>query len=162
MNDIDPARLEIACAHLGDAVIDPAMWPEMLGQISVAVGATGAVLLQSDVRTSDIPHGAGLSEMLNAYFGNEWHTRDLRANRSFPLILKGEIVIIDHDIVSPDEMERSPFYKELHGPHGLRWFAGIGFRAGHAEWGMSIQRSPQQGPFEAKDKRAWPFFATAY
>ena len=153
MNDIDPAWLDKACARLGDAVIDPAMWPEILGEISGAVGATGAVLLQSDLRTSDIPHSPGLSEMLNAYFGNEWHTRDLRANRSFPLILKGEIVITDHDIVTLDEMERSPFYNELHAPHGLRWFAGIGFRVGHALWGMSIQRSPQQGPFEANDKR---------
>ncbi len=39
MNDIDPARLERACAHLGDTVIDPAMWPEILEQISAAVGA---------------------------------------------------------------------------------------------------------------------------
>jgi DNA-binding CsgD family transcriptional regulator len=154
MNDIDPARLDKVWARLGDAIIDPAMWPEILGQISAAVSATGAVLLQSDVRTSDIPHSVGLSEMLNAYFGNEWHTRDLRANRSFPLILKGEIVIIDHDIVTPDEIERSPFYNELHAPHGLRWFAGIGFRAGHALWGISIQRSLQQGPFEANDKRS--------
>jgi DNA-binding CsgD family transcriptional regulator len=153
MSDIDTAGLDKAFARLGDAVIDPAMWPEILGHISAALGATGTVLLQSDVRTSDIPHSPGLSEMLRAYFRNEWHTRDLRANRSFPLIRKGEIVITDHDIVTPDEMERSPFYNELHAPHGLRWFAGIGFRAGHALWGISIQRSPQQGAFEANDKQ---------
>jgi DNA-binding CsgD family transcriptional regulator len=159
MSNMDTARLGKACARLGDAAVDPATWPEILGQISASVSATGAVLLQSDVRTCDIPHSAGLSEMLNAYFGNEWHTRDLRANRSFPLILKGETVITDHDIVTAEEMERSPFYNELHAPHGLRWFAGIGFRAGDALWGISIQRSPQQGPFEANDKRSLAYLS---
>jgi DNA-binding CsgD family transcriptional regulator/PAS domain-containing protein len=105
------------------------------------------------VRTFDIPHSAGLSEMLNAYFGNEWHTRDLRVDRGFPLIQKGEKVVTDQDIVTPEEVERLPFYNELHAPHGLRWFAGIGFRAGPALWAIGIHRSPQQGPFEANDKR---------
>jgi hypothetical protein len=49
MNDIDPARLDRACAHLGDAVIDPAMWPEILEQISAAVGAIDAELVQSGI-----------------------------------------------------------------------------------------------------------------
>jgi DNA-binding CsgD family transcriptional regulator len=153
MNDIDPARLERACAHLGDAVIDPAMWPEILSQISVAVSAVGADLVQSDVRTFDIPHSAGLSEMLNAYFGNGWHTRDLRVDRGFPLILKGEKVVTDQDIVTPNEMERTPYYNELVAPYGLRWFAGIPIWAGPALWAIGIHRSPQQGPFEANDKR---------
>jgi hypothetical protein len=55
MSDIDTAWLDNVCTHVGDAVIDPAIWPEILGQISAAVCATGAVLIQSDVRTSDIP-----------------------------------------------------------------------------------------------------------
>jgi DNA-binding CsgD family transcriptional regulator len=153
MNDIDPARLDRACAHLGDAVIDPAIWPEILSQISEAVGAIGADLVQSDVRTFDIPHSAGLSEMLNAYFGNGWHTQDLRVDRGFPLILKGEKVVTDQDIVTPNEMERLPYYNEIVVPYGLRWFAGIVFRAGHGLWAIGIHRSPQQGPFEANDKR---------
>jgi DNA-binding CsgD family transcriptional regulator/PAS domain-containing protein len=153
MSDIDMARIDRACARLGDAVIDPAMWPEILGQISAAVGAIGVDLVRSDVRTFDIPHSAGLSEMLNAYFRNGWHTRDLRVDRGFPLILKGEKVVTDQDIVTPDEMERLPFYNELHAPYGLRWFAGIVFMAGHGLWAIGIHRSPQQGPFEANDKR---------
>jgi DNA-binding CsgD family transcriptional regulator len=153
MNDIDPARLNKACTHLGDAVIDPTTWPEILGQISEAVGAIGADLVQSDVRTFDIPHSAGLGEMLNAYFGNEWHTRDLRVDRGFPLILNGEKVVTDQDIVTPDEMERTPYYNELVAPYGLRWFAGASIWAGPALWAIGIHRSPQQGPFEANDKR---------
>jgi DNA-binding CsgD family transcriptional regulator len=125
----------------------------ILSEISAAAGAIGAVLLQSDVRTVDIPHSAGLGEMLNAYFGNEWHTHDLRADRGFRLILKGQKVVTDQDIVTPNEMERSRYYNELVAPYGLRWFAGVAIWAGPALWGLSIQRTPQEGPFEADDKR---------
>ncbi len=56
----------------------------------------------------DIPRSAGINEMINAYFGDEWHTRDLRADRGFQLVLKGQMVVTDQDIVTPDEMQRSP------------------------------------------------------
>ena len=37
--------------------------------------------------------------------------------------------------------------------HGLRWFAGVGFRAGTAVWCVSIQRTPHQGMFTTQEKR---------
>jgi DNA-binding CsgD family transcriptional regulator len=153
MSNMDTARLGKVCSRLGDVVIDPAMWPEILEQISVAVGSIGAVLVQSDARTRDIPRSAGINEMINAYFGDEWHTRDLRADRGFRLILKGQMVVTDQDIVTPDEMQRSFYYNELVAPYGLRWFAGVPIWAGPALWAISIQRTPQQGSFESNDKR---------
>jgi DNA-binding CsgD family transcriptional regulator len=157
MNDIDTARLDTVCARLGDVIIDPAMWREILSQISTAVGATGAVLLQSDVTTSDIrhsPHSAGMSEILSSYFGNGWHTRDLRADRGFAWVLKGQQVVIDQDIVTPEEMKRLPFFNEFLAPVGFRWFAGVRVRAGPSLWAISINRTVREGPFEATDKRA--------
>jgi DNA-binding CsgD family transcriptional regulator/PAS domain-containing protein len=153
MNDIDRARLEGACAHLGEAVIDPAMWPEILGQISAAVGATGAALLQGDVRTPDIPRSAGVGEVFDAYFAHGWHALDLRADRGVPLVLKGEKVLTDQDIVTPEEMRRFAYYNELLAPHRFQWFAAVCFWAGPALWAISIQRTAHEGPFEASDKR---------
>jgi DNA-binding CsgD family transcriptional regulator len=154
MNDIDNARLAKACAHLGDAVVGPAMWSEVIHQISVAVGATGAVLLQRDVRTSDIPRSPGLDEIVRAYFANGWHVADIRAERGVRLALKGETVLIDQDVVTPEEMNRLAFYTELLAPRGFSWFAAIRFRAGAAPWGLTIQRTTKEGPFAVKDKRA--------
>jgi DNA-binding CsgD family transcriptional regulator len=51
-------------------------------------------------------------------------------------------------------MRRLPFYTEGLAPFGLQWFAAIGFWAGSAFWGLSIQRTPKEGPFEADEKRA--------
>jgi hypothetical protein len=59
---VDPERLKKASARFGDAALDPAIWPEIMEQISMAAGATGAVLLQSDRRTPDIPRAPAIDE----------------------------------------------------------------------------------------------------
>ncbi len=151
---MDTNRLEKACTRLGDAVIDPAMWPEIIGEISSAVGATGAGLLQGDVRTPDIPRSAGVDDTFRAYFAEGWHTADIRAERGVPLALAGETVIVDQDIFTPQEIRQLPLYNDLLAAHGLRWFAAVTFRAGPALWALSIQRSIKEGPFEAFEKPA--------
>ena len=52
---VDIDRLQSVSNRLGDAVIDPAMWPVLMQDICSASGAMGACLLQSDVRTPDVP-----------------------------------------------------------------------------------------------------------
>jgi DNA-binding CsgD family transcriptional regulator len=117
------------------------------------------VIVQSDARTSDVPRSAGINEMINTYFCNGWHTRDIRADRGFPLIQKGQRVVIDQDIVRPGELERLPYYGELMAPYGLQWFAAVAFWAGPALWALSIQRTTNEGPFEADDKRVLAHFS---
>jgi len=68
------------------------------------------------------------------------------------LLLRGEQVIIDQDLVTPEEMERVGPYAESLIPNGLRWFAAIGFWSGLALWGLTTQRTDQQGPFDHHDK----------
>jgi DNA-binding CsgD family transcriptional regulator len=142
-----------ASARLGDAVVDPAGWPSVMEDICRAVGAAGAVLLQSDIRTPDVPRTDAVSELLGTYFREGWHTRDPRADRGTPLLNRGQPVVIDQDILSPDEMRREASYNECYIPSGFQWWAVIGFWSGAALWGFSIQRTPRQGPFHAEDKR---------
>ena len=124
-------------------------------EISAAAGARGAALLQSDVRTPDVPATVEIDDFLRrSYFGEGWHQRDVRAERGVPLLLKGIKVITDQDIVTPEEMERVGLYAESLVPNGLKWFAAIGFWSGPALWGLTIQRTEQQGPFGEDDKRA--------
>jgi PAS domain-containing protein len=151
---VNAERLREVSVRLGDAAIDPTIWPEIMEQISAAAGARGAVLLQSNSRTPDIPRTTGLNDYLRrSYFADGWHMRDIRAERGVPLLLQGEKVIIDQDILTPGEMQRAGLYAESLIPHGLLWFAVIGFWAGPALWGLSIQRTPREGPFDRHDKR---------
>jgi DNA-binding CsgD family transcriptional regulator len=150
---IDTKALKEAAQRLSDAAVDPYVWPEIMEQVSAAVRATGAGLLQSDVRTADIPRTKGVSDLVNNYFTAGWHTRDLRGQRGVPMLLRGDKVFVDQDVVTPAEMKRSPFYNECLQPFGFRWFAAIGFFSGSALWAMAIQRTASEGPFESNDKR---------
>ncbi len=150
---IDLDLIERACANLGDVVVDPSLWPKFMDQICQAAGASGAMLVQTDVRTPDIPRTASIDEGIRYYFENNWHTRDMRGVRGVPLLLRGDPVIVDQDFITPDEIRRDAFYNECLFPLRMPWFAGVGFSTGEALWAMALQRSSQLGPFEAPDKR---------
>src|SRR5215471_17924772 len=100
MGEVRPDRLESACKFLGDTVLDPAVWPQVMDEICRAVGATGSGLLQSDVRTPDVPRTASVDEALSHYFRNGWHLRDIRATRGVPLLLGGASVVVDQDFMT--------------------------------------------------------------
>jgi DNA-binding CsgD family transcriptional regulator len=151
---VNAEQLLAISKRLGNAAIDPTIWPKLLGQISAAVGAAGAALLQSDVRTFDIPRSEGADEVISSYFANGWHTRDVRAERGVPLLMRGEKVVTDQDIITPEEMRRLSFYTENLAPLGFQWFAAIGFWSGSALWGVCIQRTAREGPFTHNDKRS--------
>jgi DNA-binding CsgD family transcriptional regulator/PAS domain-containing protein len=153
MREVDIDRVKAVCTRLGDAVIDPAIWPELMDDICRAAKATAAILLQSDARTPDVPRSAAAGELVDYYFRHGFHQRDVRANKSVPLLLRGQEVVIDQDILTEAEMAHDAMYNELLSPLGLQWFAVVGFRAGSALWGTSIQRSLREGPFSANDKR---------
>lgn len=146
-------RLVAISNNLGQAVVDPAAWSNLLEQICDASGATGAALLRSDIRTPDNPRTASADENVRNYFASGWHTRDTLSERGFPLLMRGQKVISDQDVVTAEEMKRLPFYNEVLLPFGFQWFAGIGFGDGCVLWGMVVMRSPQQGPFEKDEKR---------
>jgi hypothetical protein len=153
MSNIDLDQLKRTCGELGEVVIDPHAWPRVMDHLSKAVGATGALLLQSDNRTPDVPYSQEIEELRHRYFGNHWHTRDLRAARGVPYLLQGHRVVTDQDILTPEEISKAPFYNELFDPLGFYWFAAIKFFAGQAMWGLSIQRTKQQGLFEEDERR---------
>src|SRR4051812_18086923 len=125
----------------------------MMDEICGAVGATGAVLLQSDIRTAEVPCTGGVAELTREYFRDNWHVQDIRAAKAVPLLLGGASVVIDEDFLTPEILRRDGQYNELLPRHGFGWFAVIGFRAGDAHWGLSIQRSRREGLFTQCDKQ---------
>jgi DNA-binding CsgD family transcriptional regulator len=150
---IDFERFSQAAVRLGETVLDPTIWPEVMQQICASMNVRGAALLQGDVRTPDVPRTPAVSEAFDSYFNEGWHERDIRA-RGIPLLLRGQRVITDQDVVTPDEMKRDVFYNECVYANGLKWFAAIGFFAGRSCWALSMQRTTKQGPFEAEELTA--------
>ncbi|TPQ34656.1 hypothetical protein C2U70_16580 [Bradyrhizobium guangdongense] len=148
---IDHDKLSGIIGRLGEAAIDPAAWPAIMDDLCRATGTTGAVLLQADIRTPDVPSTVSMNEALQRYFAQGWHLADPRA-RGVPRAMSGE-VITDEDCVTPDQMRIDPMYNEVLRPFGLQWFAGIGFWAGSASWVLTLQRTSREGAFDARDTR---------
>jgi DNA-binding CsgD family transcriptional regulator len=150
---LDLTRLNKVGARLGEVVIDPAGWIGVMDDICASVGAVGSVLLQSDVRTADVPRTAGVADAIDFYFKEGWHQRDLRA-RGIPLLLQGRKVFTDEDITTPEEMRRLPYYNDCIFRSGLHGFAGLGFYAQSKLWVVALQRTAGEGPFERSDLQA--------
>ena len=149
----DHSALQRACTQLGDVVIDPSLWPRVMADICRAADAYGAMLLQADIRTTDVPRTESMNEIMDYYFRNKWHLNDTRANLGVPLFLRGETVILDQDFMTPEMLRRNPFYNDCLIRNNVPWFAGIQFSAGAAMWALCLQRTNEQGPFAIADKR---------
>jgi hypothetical protein len=145
MRNASLEELMKASARLGDAVVDPAAWPSVMEDICRTVHTTGAILLQSDVRTLDVPRTPGVSDLADAYFRDGWHTRDLRAARGVPLILDGQPVVIDRDIISLDEMRRDAFYNECLTPCGFKWWGRRRFFGWEHPVGVLLSENTKRG-----------------
>lgn len=150
---MDVDALARSTSRFSEAALDPTLWPDLLQDIAGSVGAFGAVLLQSGVPSEDMPWSPSLLRQREAYYGEGWNRRDLRALRSVSAFRRGLVVVADEDLVSRDEIATEPFYNSHIAAHGTEAFAAVGFRLSSAEMcGLVIQRTPSQGAFSAREK----------
>ncbi|MGH6681697.1 MAG: helix-turn-helix transcriptional regulator [Bradyrhizobium sp.] len=122
--------------------------------ICTSVRTTGAALLQSDIRTRDVPMTPSVIEPLRHYFDNDLHVGDVRALKGVPLLLSGRRAVRDQDLFSSEGiMLKDPLYAAW-SDFGLRWWSVIGFRSGPALWGLALQRSILEGMYEDDELKA--------
>lgn len=131
--------------QLQEAALDPSLWPGALQSISEMMGAIGGNFLPVTGHLPDFPYSPALGEAAERYLAEGWMFRDERA-KGVPKLLKTGI-FVDQDVVTPDTMARSAYYREFLEPLKLRWFAGLGFRAADEVWCLALQRTPAQGFF---------------
>jgi DNA-binding CsgD family transcriptional regulator len=98
-----------------------------------------------------MPPNEAIQKSSETYFRERWSARDERFRCWSKMMQRG--VADDFDFIGPDEMRRHPYYQEFLLPHGLQYFAAVKMAAGDDSWALSIQRSPQQGPFSPSEMR---------
>ena len=145
--------------YASEPVVDPARWPDLLEQISCAIGGMGAMLLPF-CGAGGVEASPSMTAALEAYVSEGWHEgeRDPR-RRAIRLHMQGQVAT-DEDIISNDEIRRDPMYNELLPRFDAKWWAGIGFKANREHWCLALHRSSGQGPFERTDKAIFQEFAT--
>ena len=131
------------------AAVDPSRWDTAMDAAAKATGSFGAILVPIRGRTPALPTSASMQAVMDNYFCDGWAQHDERY-RCLPVFMqKG--VATEFDFTTPEEMARSAYYQELLRPYGLRWFAGVKVGDGEDVWGLSLQRSAEQGPFSPRE-----------
>ena len=133
------------------AAANPALWEDAMAVAAQATGSTGAALLPLRGYLPNVPISQSVGELFAAYFRDGWYKTDPRYAGIPALIQRG--VMSDFDVAPPDEFVRTPIYRELCAPLGLRWVAGVKVAAGDDLWCLAIQRSAAEGPFTPHDIR---------
>jgi DNA-binding CsgD family transcriptional regulator len=131
------------------AAVDPSRWDAAMDAAAKATGSFGAVLLPVRGRTPSVPTSQSMLPTMGAYVRGEWAHKDERY-RSLPVFMHRG-VSCEFDFTTPEAMARSPFYQELLRPQGLEWFAAVKVGGNRDVWGLSLQRSPAQGPFSPQE-----------
>jgi DNA-binding CsgD family transcriptional regulator len=131
------------------AAVDPTRWDSAMDAAAKATGSFGAVLLPVRGRTPSVPTSQSMLPTMDAYVRGEWAHKDERY-RSLPVFMHRG-VSCEFDFTTPKAMARSPFYQELLRPQGLEWFAVVKVGGNTDVWGLSLQRSPAQGPFSPRE-----------
>jgi DNA-binding CsgD family transcriptional regulator/PAS domain-containing protein len=127
------------------AAVDPSRWDPAMDAAARATESFGAVLLPVRGRTPTMPISESMQPTIDAYVRQDWVHRDERY-RSLPVFMRRGVAC-EFDFTTSEAMARSPFYQELLRPHGLEWFAVVKVGGGADVWGLSLQRSVEQGPF---------------
>ena len=132
--------------HLPHAGLNPDLWPQILSEVAEAAGAVGAGRVSADTRFAGLPFSPGIGPMLEDYFRDGWAGRDDRYRGVPTLVRRG--IMTDADFSTEEERRKSPLYQDLLAKHDLKWIAAVGFMIDGDLWGISIQRSAAQGPFQ--------------
>ena len=129
-----------------EAAFDPQRWNAAMDTAAKVAGARGAALFSLQGKIPLMPSSDSLSEGNELYIRDGWIQRDERYRAVPAMMRKG--VGTEFDFISPDELNRHPYYQEFLAPLGLQWFAGTLIAAEDDQWSLSLQRSPSQGPFQ--------------
>lgn len=143
------ARLALA---FDAASIDSQLWSDVCQQVSDLFDAEGALLAAEDIGydAGMLPYSEGVAGLIERYYAQKWYDADVRSERGFSIAYR-QGWVTDYSILQETELREHRFYNELIRPVGLSWFAATAVKVGNRVWGLSVQRTSQQGPFQRQE-----------
>lgn len=130
------------------------LWLDGLHDLSEIVGTHGIVTVPRVAAENAVhlPFSRTLTDMTRKFVEDGWYANDVRADRGWPMVDAGHPVVLEQDIILPEEQTRLAVYQELYRPHDLLWWAGVTFETRERQYTMSMIRRPEQGPFTENDR----------
>lgn len=153
MPTFDHARLGEIIDSFYEAAVRPELWRSILHQMSMIVGAEGALLLGHPISTVGAIWSEGVDETVDFGARNGWYARNARLMRGVPVLAEapGQFVT-ESTLFSREELDRLPFNAEFVNRMGFRWFAGgiLSADNGHLI-ALSIERRTRKEPFSTAE-----------
>ncbi|SMC48868.1 helix-turn-helix transcriptional regulator [Rhizobium sp. RU36D] len=138
-----------------EAAANPQIWPETLGMVATTFSSRGCLLTTPNFTPGAIPHSPGMQDVLDCFFSEGWHKRDLRTAlaRAKPAITG---FFADQDLISAEEMAKHTYYRDFARQAGVPWFAAalLTTIADDDFVAISLQRSQAEGPFSRRELKA--------
>lgn len=136
-----------------EAAANPELWPQMLGAIAATFHSRGALLPAYTFVPGQLLHSPG-GDVLDQFFGERWHERDLRTEAATRRIRSANIVTDQH-LFSSEQIETSSYYRGFARAAGVPWFAATVLALEPRGYvALSLQRTEREGPFEKSDLAA--------
>ena len=144
--------------HIYEAAVIPERWPDVLGSLSEFSRAEGGVLyVVTPKRSSDgsmqlepIPRWTASDTArpyVEAFVRDGWLHGNIRAERAVKLAHAG--FVTDHDLFSPDEIDKAPFYQWAR-QQGVGWHSGLTIQAPSGDVIIfNFERRYEAGPIGA-------------
>lgn len=149
-----PPKVAAAICDVYEAGFDSSRWQDGLAAFCGAVDAHSAVTVprRTAENTIFLPSTEGSEDFLQTFVDEGWYLKDLRAQRGWPLTDRGIPVVLEQDIVTPEDHRREPMYRDFYTRYGILWWAGITFRSLERQYVVSLSRRIAQEPFTERDR----------
>ena len=152
MGDFQEGKLGTVIDRFYEAATQPDLWRTVLHETSLALGSEGAILLSHPDPSLGMIWSEGIDELVSAFSQGRWE--NTRAIRGLP---KGRWELhSEATLFRPEELDRLPFYADLLGPLGFRWFTGTTLaQAGSNSIIISVERRAKDASFSHPELSAF-------
>jgi len=146
--------IDAIVSALNAAALDPVQWDRALETITGKTKSFGTVVFPLRGMLPYMPAAKSMEECFDVYVRDGWMNRDERMIRGFDkLIRKG--VVTDDDIMSEQEIRKSPYYQDFLGRLNLKGWVAIRVGSDDQVWSLTLHRNKQQSEFSDAELRSF-------
>jgi len=138
---------------LSKAVDNAKYWQDVCDDVSRIFGAVGSVIasFKAEERGPWLVHSKSLDNALSVYVKDGWHENDFRQRGLDIGIQKGYFT--DHDLISAEEMEAIPYYRDFLFKQGLGSCIIILIDTPNGIWALCVQDKKGRPPLSDDEIR---------
>lgn len=156
------STVDAAIEAIYETAFEPTKWPQTLATVADVLDAEGTLLFfeRADGSYATLC-SPSLADAVERYMREGWNHHDVRARRAQDTRLFGtRAIVVDEDVVTPEEMQTLPYYSEFLASYGLAWFMAASVSPCPDTFCvLSVQRAKAKPSFNKDEKATLEVFS---